>query len=346
MEKGLAWLRNCITRCIQYHEECRQDYDATWLPTRLIDTGESKHQSIVRLVSGANLIKDGYSTPHYASLSHKWGTTPFLNLTSSNMNELKTGILLSSLPQTFKHVIMVTRQLGIQYLWIDSICILQDSLQDWQKESSLMDRVYRNAVFNLAASESLNPRHGLSAGRYPLLWTPLRIRVRSYSLDEDHFVFHDRWNTVIEDSPLSKRGWVVQERLLSPRTIHFASPIFWECRRLVACETYPYGLQSRLTHKIWYGLPCAVTQSDPLYVWEGVLQTYARCTLSHTKDKLVAISGIARVMHSFIMSEYLAGVWKEHLVRGLLWFIEKDAAGYAMPYARQLHYVGENTQIV
>lgn len=282
---------------------------------------------------------------YYTALSHKWGDSAFLKLTSSNIQQLQLGNMFDLLPEVFKDAVIATRLLGIRYLWIDSICILQDSHEDWLEESRTMDLVYSNAYCNLAASESHDPNGHMLKMDDSIHSSPIRIRALSHSIDEDYFLFYDMWSRRWE-KPLSKRGWVVQERLLSPRTIHFGSPSFWECRRMVACETYPQGLLSYKaspSEKIWPGNFANALSRNPLDVWEYTLETYTSCSLSKEHDKLVAISGIARMLQPFIQSDYLAGLWRKHLLRGLLWFVEKDREGYSKAYERVDTFRGKNT---
>jgi hypothetical protein len=159
---------------------------------------------------------------------------------------------------------------------------------------------------------------------------------------ESYCCFYDWWEDVRRNKPLSQRGWVVQERLLSPRTIHFATPVFWECRELIACETYPNGLDSRrmtATDKIWSTMPIASQLSRVAY-WNHVVRTFSKGVLTRLEDKLVAISGVAKKLQPLFQDEYLAGLWRKQILPGLLWTVDKDSMGRDREAVRAFPYRG------
>jgi hypothetical protein len=282
---------------------------------------------------------------NYLALSHIWGRSQFTKLTTSNFQDLQKSISPSDLSQTFQDAIIVARRLGVRYLWIDSLCIVQDSPEDWQDEPSMMNLVYKNSLCTIAATEATEFHHGLFKNRdasslayFKVLFTP-EDRSKSYCC------FYDRWQDVCEKKPLSQRGWVVQERLLSPRTIHFATPVFWECRELIACETYPNGLDWRRmagTHKIWSTMRI---KQENLDKWNIVVRNFSMCALTRSEDKLVAISGVVKALQPVFQDEYLAGLWRKQLLPGLLWRVEKDGTGKDVDAVRALPYRGRSSDI-
>ena len=159
--------------------------------------------------------------------------------------EFLAGIPSKELPQTFQDAITVTRKLQIRYLWIDSLCILQDSPEDWDHESVQMHHVYGNAYVTLAADDSRDSSQGLFRGRPPSLVTP-NIVVTSWkeALAKRFIVIPRRfWSESVAESPLNRRAWVLQERYLSPRIIHFGeTQVLWECKSRDCCETFPGGI--------------------------------------------------------------------------------------------------------
>ncbi len=106
--------------------------------------------------------------PTYMTLSHCWGTVKLLTLTSETVETLSSGFLFSLLPPTFQDAVDVVLKLGISFLWIDSLCIFQDSLQDWQREAPLMCDVYRGSTCNIGASASTSSLEGLFRARDPV----------------------------------------------------------------------------------------------------------------------------------------------------------------------------------
>jgi hypothetical protein len=142
---------------------CHEDFDVKMLPTRLICLGDDKNEDY-KLVLSEKLVASG-ELPRYTTLSHKWGLTEFITLYSGNYDALSDGISSLILPRTFKDAAHISRALGVRFMWIDSLCILQDSITDWQKESSMMGNIYRNGILNIAASDGDGPYHGLDLGR-------------------------------------------------------------------------------------------------------------------------------------------------------------------------------------
>jgi hypothetical protein len=184
---------------------------------------------------------DSHMSP-YAAVSHCWGGVQNVKqLREANLHSMTHGIDLNELPWTFRHAITVTRRIGLQYLWIDSLCIIQDSLEDWTRESSKMGEVYKNCLVNISATAAPNGGTGCFFPRNPARARTCRVVIeraakgkmiaksRTFDLVPRHM-----WNDSIYKEPLAERGWVVQEQFLAPRIIHFSRyQIFWECQQLV-----------------------------------------------------------------------------------------------------------------
>ena len=159
--------------------------------------------------------------------------------------EFLAGIPSRELPHTFQDAITVARRLQIRYLWIDSLCILQDSQEDWDHESVQMHHVYGNAYVTLAADDSRDSSQGLFRGRHPSLVTPTIVVTAWKEALAQRFIVIPRrfWSESVAESPLNRRAWVLQERYLSPRVIHFGeTQVLWECKSRDCCETFPDGI--------------------------------------------------------------------------------------------------------
>ena len=154
------------------------------------------------------------------------------------------------LPKVFQDAIHIAGWFGISYLWIDSLCILQDSHHDWIRESCKMKNIYKNSSLTVAATAATDPYGGCFRDRDPILVAPIRYRV-SLETQEHQTTFNRRaWEPAIDSSPLSKRAWAFQERLLSPRLLHFGeNQMLWECNEMSACESCPGGIQSNVQKK-------------------------------------------------------------------------------------------------
>ena len=140
---------NWVATCKENHPLCQADKGTLSFPTRVIDVGP------VETTIDPNLILSSEHKSAYIALSHCWGNSAVSQFqartTTSNLRGMLAGFTLDSLPANFRDAIITTRRLGYQYLWIDSLCIIQDSADDWAVESAKMDEVYRNADLVIAA---------------------------------------------------------------------------------------------------------------------------------------------------------------------------------------------------
>lgn len=298
----------------------------------------------MRLVYPArDILSPPHSKPHnisYLVLSHCWGKKELwgerqpTTLTPKNEPEFKVGLNTSQLPQNFIDAILATHELGFQYVWIDSLCIMQGEDGDWESESLLMDKVYMNADMCLAASAASHAFGGfLDKKRNLADFQPISIdAVGASSPPTGLFAYpHNTttasrlWEQLAEESPLNHRGWVLQERVLSPRTVHFTSEqLCWECEELQALELIPnVELSGRSSKDSELGQdkgPAVTAQDyDTYQKWRRIVQKYTECDpLTKDNDKLVAISGLANFF-SQRLGNYYAGLWEDMLPFDLLW---------------------------
>lgn len=200
------------------------------MPTRLIDVGTSSEPNL-RLIETANMAYN-----KYIALSHCWGDIrKHLRLCTyrSNIEEFKRNIEVAQLPQNFKDMVIITRALNIRYVWIDSICIIQEDTDDWEIEAGNMENVFSAAYCTIAADSAESSLVGFLHERKPRPCVAVQYQTTHYfckTIDDFH---HD-----VEKSILNTRGWVLQERALSRRTIHFsANQVYFECGQGVRCET-------------------------------------------------------------------------------------------------------------
>ena len=178
----------------------------------------------------------------YAAVSHCWGGIENVKqLRQENLLSMIHEIDPSELSWTFRDAITVTRRIGLQYLWIDSLCIIQDSIEDWTRESSKMREVYKNCLVNISATAAPNGDSGCFWARNPASARTCRVIIeraakgkmmaKSRTFD---LVPRQLWADSIFKAPLTRRGWVVQEQFLAPRIIHFSRyQVFWECQQFV-----------------------------------------------------------------------------------------------------------------
>lgn len=316
------WWLDC---CKRDHKACRDFQGRPQLPDRIIDVGPSdgSREPYVREMSG---VQRG----DYVTLSHCWGSDLTFTTTKRNLRERERGIPLHSMPPTFKDAVTIARKLEIRYLWIDALCILQDSKSDWEVQAAEMASIYRNAVFTIAADNAADSSGGCFTQRDGYF-------VRPHELDPPLFGPTDVFKNYIRahdahtrDSTLVGRGWVLQEQLLSTRTLNYQSgKLSWRCCTSAASENHP-GMrciinadfvsqfqQSVLNHTWFHGE--APSQSSFSTVWGQVLMNYSQRSLTIATDRLAAIYGLAEALRGSYGLTYVAGLWKEQLQKDLLW---------------------------
>lgn len=337
MSGALKWL----TRCLDTHAKCRSSSKPVYTPTRLLQIGHPSSEKVQLLVHAQ---KEGTAV-QYATLSHCWGgskPSKLSILTSASQQSLREGIFISELDQVFQDAVFTAQSLGLGFLWIDSLCIFQDSKDDWQREAPLMSHVYSGAIINIAASiaaghdASCFPDRDLSSVQPYIIesaWDDCKNQ--KYNLYHNDFK-----DTTLKDLPLMKRAWVVQELLLAPRVLSLTgTQLFWECYELNACETYPRGLPPKvreewLTRDVLWNLLFS-SESDPgpmvrntahqdidgiRKLWKAIVEVYTTTQLTYGTDKLIGLSGISRIMGRYLGDKYCAGLWRRSLVTDLFWF--------------------------
>ena len=317
-------LNHWLTTCISSHAGCTEpDMQPNVLPVRMLEIDLDGCEPIERI-----RLRCDVRPTRYATLSHCWGpdlrTIP--RLLQKNLADRVQEIMLEALPRTFTDAVVCAYRLGIKYLWIDCLCIIQDSKEDWLQQSAIMTEIYSNALINFAATASSSCDGGL-------------FRSRSYSdvnpcIVDPHFamkpgfLYHcvdsDVWRDV-KDGVLNRRGWTFQETLLAPRTLHFTeTQIYWQCESLRASEIYVDGLLGTTPLDIKSQL--ASTGNE----WWTIVEEYTSRSLSYEpEDKLVALSGIARrvAMNDHLEGDaYLAGIWRHDLPSSLLWHSSPGAS--------------------
>lgn len=231
-------MRHWINDCVANHGRCHGNYQAL-SPTRLLDLIQFWSSGDIVLVEREEDADDEHIP--YTALSHCWGasTSGPLTTTLANLASRKERIRFDELPLTFKDAVTTTRKLKIPYLWIDSLCIIQDSPSDWEKEAARMAIVYAGSVCTLSALGWEDSNGGFFrvaeketdfVFRYDLSLGSQRIRVFPCEPND--------WGL---DGPLMDRAWTLQERALSNRILHFSrNELLWECKTLRASADLPW----------------------------------------------------------------------------------------------------------
>lgn len=240
--------------------------------------------------------------------------------------------------------------MNIPYIWIDSLCIIQsgdnNEDSDWKKKAGSMADVYTNSFFNLSADWG-DESNGLFFERTPIFEPPCAIQTRWKSLnnfnelpglppdgDLRYIVRRDDWVENITNSPLNRRGWVIQERLLAPRVLHFPpEQVSWECGEFFSWEkaSRHYSQQTPFDDYFdWIGYDIIrssmqrvnLDNSGKTANWERLVAGYTECDLTKHSDRLVAFAGIAKRVAS-VKGQYVAGLWAKSLPGALLWYARR-----------------------
>ncbi|CAG8972952.1 hypothetical protein HYALB_00001372 [Hymenoscyphus albidus] len=321
-EENFVLVKQWLDTCVKIYA-CSVSPTACKLPTRLLYLDPSNNQ--VRLI----IMDTDSKIVEYLTLSHCWGSvgaSDMPKLQKHNIQQLMQQIPFNWLSKTFQDSILVTKRLGFLYLWIDALCIIQDSPDDWLRESSTMCDVYRGSTLNIAATASKDGHGGCFRSRAP----DRQPKLLRLEFGESIFGFFDTntWIYGVERAPLSQRGWILQERLLAPRTLHFGeTQIFWGCQELHACETQPHGSKALYPSKgLHYedGIPLIKGSPSGIDFWENTVMRYSQTSLTKESDKLPAISGIAKLFQSHTNDRYLCGLWRKDIEKQLLWYISGD----------------------
>jgi hypothetical protein len=346
------WLGNCVAD----HSLCSCPTDEIFYPSRLLQVRCEDGTEMVRLVT-TEKSPAGYL--RYLALSHCWGSSSeeerkLKITTKANLAERTTNIASHSLPRLYQDAIQIVRSLGESYLWIDSLCIIQDSDEDWFHESMLMGKIYEHAYCTISAdsasgsncpifkernvSSSVSALESLKYRPSYIDWGP----GREPSSSSTYFPEFHHWSDLIVAEPLSTRAWALQERQLSRRIVHYTShQILWECVTMNASEIFPEGLpqtptKDEVLRTQPIGPSCHITlsamlakaarnrdvtgsSSESMFLWYWFVTEFSKRNLTIPEDKLPALSGIANSLINITGKDYVAGLWRDDLCRGLLW---------------------------
>lgn len=321
-----------MSTCREQHESCLR-CDAAELPTRVVDIGADNHAEVVRIIPS-----EGKIAP-YVALSHCWGGKISPLLTSKTLDQYQQRLPVCDLAANFRDAIIITRQLGIRYLWIDSLCILQDSKPDWEQESKKMGLVYRNSAVTISALSSERSTQGILRSHGNLQKWP-SVTMKVYEDNENRQVtvegltqnHHECLQGLSLQCPLNIRGWTLQESLLSPRHLYYGvHKIYWSCPGgFESADGLPAGARTPppidpVVSSTLHGEILAQTRGemrnleDLLVAYYELVMTYTSRRLTYDSDKLPAFSGVARLINTVLHGEYLAGLWSFDFNRGLSW---------------------------
>jgi len=323
--------KNWLEECQISHEKCPGN-TAPDLPARVIDVGSegdfSKPKLHISKVKERGL---------YAALSHRWGDdyAKRRSLTSKNLSLWTQCLPLSKLSQTMKDAITTTRFLGLRYLWIDALCILQNDKEDKAEQISAMGNIYKKATITIAAARAgastgfLGPARPMESCQLPFY---VSDEVQG-SITFTHYPIED----LMYRSPLNSRGWTFQEFILSPRVLDYHDHgQFWSCRTKSAPRA-PLStdlLVTKLPNRISGPSQFRRTNiaKEQIEEWSLIVREYSQRNLTNHEDRLPAMAGVAQELMSVWDDQYLAGMWRKTLIYQLGWYSKNPGKNLSDPY--------------
>lgn len=314
----------------------RESYDNTKrpLPTRIIDI-ESFRDSFfnaLKLARGRRHHKTSSvrlitpspgKTGEYVALSHRWGETRELTLNLSSAASLRRGISFNSLPRMYQDAVLTTMRLGFRLLWVDALCIIQDDERDWLIESARMQDVFTNAACTIAAHSPLCDDDEFLGKRSQRPMENERQASGSASPDLVFKMPHSSFRHEVNGSHLSRRGWVFQERILSPRILHVGKgSVFFEDEGGVQFADPGDGYSG--SYCPWRDKSRTISEmADTTADWYKVVEDYTKCSLTYERDRLPALAGLVKSTYLRFgdrnTATYCAGLWSDTVYIGLLW---------------------------
>ena len=318
-------MKEWIDCCDNTHQHASPKHQSR--PTRLVDIGGHDRKSY-RLCSPESLVK-------FAALSYRWGPGKQSETTKENVEERYKNLMTSEFPKTLQDAIQVARGLGLEYIWIDRICIVQDDEEEWVKEASLMADIYANAYVVLSATATEDSKDGFLHKRLePLVIKYPQHDQRDREVRAREFESHDCprldcfHHAVKYSYTVLRRGWCMQERFLARRIIHFLpDEILFECEHKRECECGAATKESMMRRGGHGYSAFAKLRAAPEMTrsfasdWMSIVYEYSKMELTFGKDSLPALSGVAACMERLGPGNYIAGLWEHRVVCQLGWFV-------------------------
>ncbi|CAH0023890.1 unnamed protein product [Clonostachys rhizophaga] len=313
-----AWINLCNKTHSCSLDKANGSAPGRHMPTRLISVGY-EYTSTIRLVDSIELSND-----KYVALSHRWGDVPnqkMVRTTVSNIDDFKKEIRFESLPRTFQDAVKLARVIGVAFLWIDSLCIIQGDEEDWAKEAARMEEVFSYAYCVFAATSAKSSLGGFLGDRKPRPSVAVSTSGNRMYLSK----YIDDFENDVEHGLLNTRGWVLQERALARRTIHITSTqIYWECGHGIYCETLAQleNPQSRLlgdAHFPESSFRYYKYKDEWIRLLQYIQELYSGLTLGYLTDRPKAMLGIEKRIARVFKSQARYGIYEVFFARTMLW---------------------------
>lgn len=325
-------IKQWLSHCDEKHKYCG-GASSRRLPTRVVDVGPAEGSANPRLY----ITRD--EVARYVALSYCWGAAQTVVTTEQTLEDYTVNIDVSTLSPSLRDAISITRALGLRYIWIDALCIIQQQpdLTDFKAEALKMEQYYSNAYLTLIAGNAADSRDGFLNDRPPAAAEACGLDY--FFWDITRSVWTHKVGSVyaclpssIDLGPIEKRAWTHQEAVLSHRKLSYGREQIWfECQAMLAYEDgsslkVAVGQSSARDGATLPSLLTAARDPDlarrqrEMYrLWYRNLLYYTTRTMTNPDDKFAALAGIADLVQKTVLSRYLFGLWEDDMVRGLLW---------------------------
>ncbi|KAF7361575.1 HET-domain-containing protein [Mycena sanguinolenta] len=318
-EETFALARHWLEECTTKHPDC-PSYSLRPLPSRVVDVGDSTQPS--RL-----LLTHGVAAP-YVALSYCWGSPQQYTTTCANIAAMTEAIDTSLTSTTIAHAITATRRLGLRYLWVDALCIIQDDESDKRTEIACMRDIYKNAYCTIVVESAADSAEGFLLPHSDIMLPKYHLPFLGadgecgavYLRPSESYDYHP------QASAINTRAWTLEERLLSPRKLIYTSKqVRWECQSHHALYTLLDAHRLHNATQFEYPEPTLTGTAKLKRFWDLLLNEYSARECTNPKDKLRAFGGLAAEFHNvFPEDRYVAGLWREWVFVDLLWTTHGD----------------------
>ncbi|KAH8679544.1 heterokaryon incompatibility protein-domain-containing protein [Tricladium varicosporioides] len=333
------WLRQCLLN----HDECRRPNLSSnlWptLPNRVVDL-TNYHPPPFSPESRIKVVETNRSRGAYVALSYRW-PKEFKEcsiLSPRTLAKLSQGIAACDLLSEIQDACTLAKGVGIQYLWVDALCIIQGPGGDWHTQAENMASIYMNAVFTIAVVDQ-TPL-SVAAEKRPFVSNQQELANNYSPFNESSQESIYLWLTKSGNfvsrplGELDHRGWVYQEQLLSSRIISLTREgVFWDCLHHSASSNRPTGILGDFSPSFQHSdnrklkrfllNPNALVPSEEYYwLWRKAVQSYTERELTKENDRLIALQGVTHQMALLLNDQCILGMWKKDALRSLVWFAE------------------------
>lgn len=356
--QNIELITNLIKTCLSDHPSCHTQKQSSF-PTRVLDLGDDPNTTTVRVVPGSHCAeREG----KYMTLSHCWGNPPAdvpWKLTTERMEKFASEVPFDIIPKTFREAIDLVKRIGERYLWIDSLCIIQDSNEDWEAEAGRMADVYGGSLCTISTATNdtdsgcYSPREVTSMR--PFEWKLSQTGLHGNTTDTTVILFPKKGFQA--DPPVFERAWCLQERELTHRLLQFSDDGWiWKCSMSLATERTLYSgnfdyhgepqytptmeplndsysirsaikvyqrgkvvPSSRFARPSFTEIAASNDRREAHKYWRKIMTIFSMTQITNSNDRIPALNGLVTRQASVFPDHYAHGTWELDIIPELVW---------------------------